>query len=140
MLTAQNQTLFPIGGMKSRLPFSPAIRAGDYVFLSGMASADENGSLIPDSFENEARRTYQNIRRVLAAAGLTFARVVQVRCYLAHQADWDMHNQIYREFFSEPYPARTTLIGCLGDLVKYEVDLIAYDTAGACAGLKTTEQ
>ena len=117
------------GVINSPLPFSPAVRAGDYVFVSGMASADEHGRLIPDTFENEARRTYENIRRVLAAAGLDFSRVVQVRVYLSHQEDWDAHNQIYREYFNEPFPARTTLIGCLGDLVKYEVDLVAY--AGA---------
>jgi 2-iminobutanoate/2-iminopropanoate deaminase len=114
------------GVISSSLPFSSAVRAGDYVFVSGMASADENGRLIPDTFENEARRTYENIRRILAAAGLDFSRVVQVRVYLSHREDWDAHNRIYREYFSEPYPARTTLIGCLGDLVKYEVDLIAY--------------
>jgi 2-iminobutanoate/2-iminopropanoate deaminase len=91
-----------------------------------MASADEHGRLVPDTFESEARRTYDNIARILAAAGLDFSRVVQVRCYLARQEDWDAHNAIYREHFSEPFPARTTLIGCLGELVKYEVDLIAY--------------
>ena len=114
------------GVIKSPLPFSPAIRAGDFVFVSGMASADENGKLIPDTFENEARRTYENIRRVLAAADLDFSRVVQVRCYLSKKEDWDEHNRIYREYFKEPFPARTTLIGCLGDIVKYEVDVIAY--------------
>jgi len=91
-----------------------------------MASADENGRIVPDTFENEARRTYRNIAAVLQAAGLGFADVVQVRCYLQNQSDWDAHNRIYREFFAEPYPARTTLVGCPGDLVKYEVDLIAY--------------
>jgi 2-iminobutanoate/2-iminopropanoate deaminase len=114
------------GIIKSPLPFSPAMRAGDFVFLSGMASADESGKIIHDTFENEARRTYENIKRVLTAAHLDFSRVVQVRCYLAKQEDWDAHNRIYREYFSEPFPARTTLIGCLGDLVKYEVDLVAY--------------
>ena len=49
------------------LPFSPAVRAGDFVFLSGMASADENGQIVPDTFENEAHRTYKNIARVLAS-------------------------------------------------------------------------
>jgi 2-iminobutanoate/2-iminopropanoate deaminase len=117
------------GVINSPLPFSPAIRAGDFVFVSGMASADENGKIIPDTFENEARRTYENIARVLAAAGLDFSKVVQVRCYIASKEDWEAHNRIYREYFSEPFPARTTLIGCLGDVVKYEVDLIAY--AGA---------
>lgn len=114
------------GVIKSHLPFSTAVRAGDFVFLSGLASADENGRIIKDTFENEARRTYQNIGRALAAAGLDFGNIVQVRCYLAKQGDWDEHNRIYREFFSEPFPARTTLIGCLGDMVKYEVEVIAY--------------
>src|SRR5215475_8682332 len=114
-------------GIKSQLPFSPGVWAGDFIFLSGLASVDENNRVIPDTFENEARRTYQNIARVLATGGLTFANVVQVRCYLSNKEDWDTHNRIYREFFSEPFPARTTLIGCLGDMVKYEVDLVAYD-------------
>jgi 2-iminobutanoate/2-iminopropanoate deaminase len=114
------------GVIDSPLPFSPGIRAGDFVFVSGMASADEKGNLVPDTFENEARRTYQNVGQVLAAVGLTFSDVVQVRCYLAKQKNWDEHNRIYREFFAEPFPARTTLIGCLGDLVQYEVDVIAY--------------
>ena len=114
------------GLINSPLPFSPGMRAGDFVFVSGMASADEHGKLIPDTFENEARRTYQNVERVLKAAGLDFSRVVQVRCYLAQQSDWDEHNRIYREYFKEPFPARTTLIGCLGGLVKYEVDVVAY--------------
>ena len=114
------------GVISSPLPFSPGVRAGDFLFVSGMASADENGKLIPDTFENEARRTYHNIGRILTAAGLTFEDVVQVRCYLARQENWDEHNRIYREFFSEPFPARTTLIGCLGTLVQYEVEAIAY--------------
>jgi 2-iminobutanoate/2-iminopropanoate deaminase len=114
------------GVIKSGLPFSPGIRAGDYVFISGMASADENGRIIHDTFDNEARRTYENLRSALRAAGLDFNRVVQVRCYLQRQEDWDAHNRIYREYFAEPFPARTTLVGCLGDLVKYEVDCIAY--------------
>ena len=113
-------------GVKGSLPFSPGVRAGDFIFLSGLASVDENNQIIPDTFENEARRTYQNIARVLASGGLTFADVVQVRCYLSSKENWDAHNRIYREFFSEPFPARTTLIGCLGDMVKYEVDLVAY--------------
>jgi 2-iminobutanoate/2-iminopropanoate deaminase len=114
------------GTVDSPLPFSPAVRAGGFVFLSGMASADENGAIVHDTFENEARRTWRNVASALRAAGLTFAHVVQVRCYLNRREDWDAHNRIYREVFSPPFPARTTLVGCLADLVKYEVDLIAY--------------
>ena len=114
------------GVIRSSLPFSAGVRAGNFVFVSGMASADQSGRIIHDTFENEARRTYENLGRVLRAAGADFSRVVQVRCYLQRQDDWDAHNCIYREYFSEPFPARTTLVGCLGDLVKYEVDCIAY--------------
>jgi 2-iminobutanoate/2-iminopropanoate deaminase len=125
-MTAALKPITGSGVIKGSLPFSSAVRAGDFVFLSGLASVDEKGQIISDTFENEARRTYSNIGRVLNAAGLDFSRVVQVRCYLANQSDWDAHNRIYREFFSEPFPARTTLIGCLGNMVKYEVDCIAY--------------
>jgi 2-iminobutanoate/2-iminopropanoate deaminase len=113
-------------GIRSHLPFSPGVRAGDFVFLSGLASVDEEGRIIHGTFENEARRTYQNIARVLATDGLTFGDVVQVRCYLSRKEDWEKHNEIYLEFFSKPFPARTTLFGCLADTAKYEVDLIAY--------------
>jgi 2-iminobutanoate/2-iminopropanoate deaminase len=119
------------GIINSALPFSPGIRAGDFLFVSGMASADTNGQIVPDTFDNEARRTYENLGRVLRGAGLGFDRVVQVRCYLQRQEDWDAHNRIYREYFSEPFPARTTLVGCLGDLVKYEVDCIATSDASS---------
>ena len=91
---------------------------------------DRDGVIIHDEFDNEARRTYENLGRVLRGAGLDFDRVVQVRCYLQRQEDWDAHNRIYREYFSEPFPARTTLVGCLGDLVKYEVDCVAYAGPG----------
>ena len=126
MSTKSFLPIFGMGVMQSSLPFSAAVRAGDYVFISGIASADDNGQLLHDTFENEARRTYENVRRILSAAGLDFSRIVHVRCYLASKEDWDAHNRIYREYFSEPFPARTTLVGCLGGLIKYEVDAIAY--------------
>ena len=114
------------GVPKSHLPFSPAIRAGDYVFVSGQASVDETGKIVEGSFEEECRRSFENLRKILQAAGLDFSDVVQVRNYVNSQSDLPAFNQIYREFFSEPFPARTTIMGCLGTLLKFEVDVIAY--------------
>jgi 2-iminobutanoate/2-iminopropanoate deaminase len=111
---------------KSSLPFSPAIQAGDFVFVSGQASVDKAGNIIKGSFEEECRRSFENVKVILAAAGLTFKDVVQVRNYVGAQEYLASFNQIYREYFSEPYPARTTIMGCLGDLLKFEVDVIAY--------------
>ncbi len=115
-----------VPGATSPLPFSAAVKAGGFVFISGVASANERGELIHDTFDNEARRTFENLQRVVRAAGLELSDIVQVRCYLAKQEHWDAHNRIYREYFSEPYPARTTLVGCLGDLIQYEVDAVAF--------------
>ena len=114
------------GVPQSTLPFSPALKVNNLVFVSGQASVDENGKIVEDNFEGEVRRSFENARKILAAAGLDFSHVVQVRNYVARQEDLGQFNQIYKEYFQSPYPARTTLIGCLGTLLKFEVDLIAY--------------
>ena len=113
-------------GATSHLPFSPAVRAGGFVFVSGQASVDDAGKIVSDTFEGEVRRSFENLRRVLRAAGLDLRDVVQVRSYVARQEDLAEYNRIYAEFFKPPYPARTTLIGCLGTLLKFEVDAVAY--------------
>lgn len=111
---------------KSFLPFSPAVQAGDYVFLSGQASVDAEGNIVNGSFEEECRRSFENVRAILTAAGLDFKDVVQVRNYVGRQEYLAEFNTIYKDYFESPYPARTTIIGCLGDLLKFEVDVIAY--------------
>lgn len=110
----------------SHLPFSPALRAGGFVFVSGQASVDESGKIVVDTFEGEFRRSLENAKRVLAAAGLTLADVVQVRSYVDNPADLPEYNRLYREYFAEPFPARTTIVNCLGGALKYEIDLVAF--------------
>ena len=110
----------------TKLPFSQAVGAGDFVFVSGQASVDKEGRIVQGSFEEECRRSFENLRLVLNAAGLSFSDVVQVRNYVGRQEDLPLFNILYKQFFSEPYPARTTLVGCLGDLLKFEIDAIAY--------------
>lgn len=109
----------------SHLPFSPGLRAGDYLFISGQASVDKEGKILSGTFEEECRRSLDNLKVILEAAGLGMEQVVQVRNYVGRQEDLPAFNRIYREYFSPPYPARTTLIGCLGDLLKFEVDAVA---------------
>lgn len=113
------------GVPQSNLPFSPALKVGQLVFVSGQASVNEKGEIVKDTFEGEVRRSFENTRKILAAAGLDFSHVVQVRNYVGNQEDLASFNQIYKDYFIAPYPARTTLIGCLGTLLKFEVDLIA---------------
>ncbi|MGN6532824.1 MAG: RidA family protein [Ginsengibacter sp.] len=109
----------------SPLPFSPAVEAENFIFISGQASVDKDGKIIKDTFENECRRSFENVRAILSACGLSFEDVVQVRNYVGQQEDLAEFNRIYKEYFTEPYPARTTLIGCLGNILKFEVDVVA---------------
>lgn len=119
------KTITGVAVPQSHLPFSPALQAGGFVFISGQASVDDRGLIMNGSFEEECRRSFENLGKILKAAGLNFNDVVQVRNYVGRQEDVARFNEIYREFFQSPYPARTTLIGCLGDLLKFEVDAVA---------------
>jgi 2-iminobutanoate/2-iminopropanoate deaminase len=114
------------GVPQSHLPFSPGIISGDYLFVSGQASVDEQGNIVDDTFAGECRRSFDNLKRIVAAAGASLSDAVQVRNYVGRQEYLAEFNAIYREYFSAPFPARTTLIGCLGDLLKFEVDVVVY--------------
>lgn len=105
-------------------PFSPAVRVGDLVFVSGQASTSETGEVIYADFAAEMHRSIANLRRVLQACGGELCDVVLTRNYVKHGSDLSAFNTIYREYFRQPYPARTTLTGCL-DKLKYEIDAIA---------------
>ena len=111
---------------QSHLPFSPGLKVAGLLFVSGQASVDDKGRSVEDTFAGECRRSFENVTKILTAAGLELSDVVQVRNYVGKQEYLAEFNDIYKEYFSAPYPARTTLIGCLGDLLKFEVDIIAY--------------
>lgn len=114
----------------SHLPFSPVVVAGDLVFISGQASVDEAGQIVSDTFEGEFRRSIENVRKVLAAAGCTLADVIQTRNYVRDPADVPLYNQLYREYFSEPFPTRTTITNCLPPALKYEIEAVAVKAKG----------
>lgn len=109
----------------SHLPFSPAMRAGDFVFVSGQASVDDTGAYIEGDFATEMERAMQNVIRILDVAGATLDDAVQVRSFLGDIAYRDEFNELYPKYFSQPFPARTTVAGGIGAL-KFEVDVVAY--------------
>lgn len=112
-------------GLSTHLPFTPAVEAGGFIFVSGQASVDEKGTIISGTFEEEMRRSFENVIRVLADADLTLADVVRVTSYLRDPKDGPQYNEIYRDYFSTPLPARTTLSNCLSPALRFEVDVIA---------------
>ena len=109
----------------SHLPFSPAVRVGNMVFVSGQASVDATGKIVSDSFEGEFRRSVENLRKVLQSAGADLANVVQTRNYVRDAEDLPLFNRLYTEYFSAPYPARTTITGCLSPALRFELECIA---------------
>jgi len=109
----------------SHLPFSPATQVGDLIFVSGQASVDEKGVIVQDTFEGEFRRSVENLRKVLESAGSDLQHVVQTRNYVRDPANVARYNELYREYFSAPYPARTTITHCLPEVLHYEIECIA---------------
>ena len=98
---------------------------GELIFVSGQASVDETGKIISDSFEGEFRRSVENLRKVLEAAGSDLAHVVQTRNYVRDADDVPLFNTLYREYFSAPFPARTTITNCLPPSLRYEIEAVA---------------
>jgi len=109
----------------SHLPFSPAVVVGELIFVSGQASVDAAGKIVGDTFEGEFRRSVENLRKVLEAAGSDLAHVVQTRNYVRDAADVPRYNELYREYFSAPFPARTTITNCLPPMLRYEIEAVA---------------
>jgi 2-iminobutanoate/2-iminopropanoate deaminase len=107
------------------LPFSLATQVGDLIFVSGQASVDENGAIVSGTFEEEFRRSLENLRKVLEAAGSGLDKVVQVRSYVRDPQNVKLYNELYREYFKEPLPARTTLTHCLPEVLHFEIECIA---------------
>ena len=108
------------------LPFSPAVRAGDFVYVSGQVAMNEHGEIVPGGIEAQTRRTMENIRAILEMAGCTFDDVAKANCWLDDPRDFWTFNKVYAEYFPNGGPARATVRSELMVDAKVEVDVIAY--------------
>ena len=91
-------------------PYSPAVRAGELLFVSGQVPRDpRTGDTVGADVKQQARRTLENLGMVLGAAGAALTDVVSVTVYLADENDWGEFNEVYREIFRPPYPSRTVV-------------------------------
>lgn len=115
------------GGPPPQGPYSMAVAAGNLLFLSGQIPVALDGSGIKSgTFEDEARLVLNNIKTVLEAGGSSLDNVVKVTVYLADAADFPKLNAVYKEFFPENFPARTTIqAGKFPIDIKIEIDVIA---------------
>ena len=120
--------LFPPGVPMPKNPYSPAVKAGGFIFVSGQIPMDAaTMEMSYGDIQHETRVTITNIQRILVGAGSSLAQVVKVNVYLADERDFAKMNEVYIEFFGKDRPARTT-IGCkfANPTMKVEIDCIAY--------------
>ena len=118
----------PAGTAPSKLGLSLGIASGDFVFVSGaVAFHPDTREIVGETVDEQTRQTLRNIEAVLAEAGLGFADVVQSRAYLTEvQRDFAAFDAAYREFFPEPFPARTTIgVGLAVPGLLVEIDVVA---------------
>lgn len=108
------------------LPFSPAVRAGDFVYVSGQVAMNERGEIEAGGIEAQTRRTMENVQKVLEMAGCSFDDVVKANCWLDDPRDFWTFNRIYAEYFPNGGPARSTVRSQLMVDAKVEVDVIVY--------------
>jgi reactive intermediate/imine deaminase len=112
------------GGRK--LPFSKAVRAGDFVFLSGGLAFDSKGKLVGGDIEDQTRQVLNNVKATLEQAGCTLADVVKCTVWLADPRDFADFNKVYAEFFDKEPPARSTVRADLMIDAKVELEVVAY--------------
>jgi 2-iminobutanoate/2-iminopropanoate deaminase len=105
-------------------PYSQAVVAGGFVYVSGQGPVQPETGEMPDSFEEQVRQTLGNLKTILEAAGSGLEHVVKVNAYITDLTRFSAFNEVYNEFFQDAPPARTTVAtALLGMLV--EVDCVA---------------
>ena len=124
--TADAAQRYAIGRKNPNLPFHPAVRAGDFIFVSGQVGKDAEGNMVHGTIEDETRATIETIQRVLAEDGATLADVVRVTTYLEDVRDFGRYNKAFAEYFKDAVLARTTVEARAVINTKVEMDAIAY--------------
>jgi 2-iminobutanoate/2-iminopropanoate deaminase len=126
MVTRMNDAIKPVGKKNPNLPFHPAVRAGDYIFVSGQVAKDENGAMCVGNIEEETRSTLEAVRRVLREAGADLSDVVRMTVFLEDARDFGRYNRVFAEYFPDGGLARTTVEARAVISCKIEIDAIAY--------------
>lgn len=121
------ERLTPPGVPTPRGPYSPAVRAGDFIFVAGQVSVDPSTDKMSNGdIKHETRMVLNNIKRILEGAGASMADVVKVSVFMADGAEFAAMNEVYAEFFGNDKPVRTTIACKFAADIRVEIDCIAY--------------
>lgn len=121
------QALSPAGAPTAIGPYSSALRADPFLFISGQVPFDPStGAMVGGDIGAQTRQVLENIGALLKAGGLSYTHVVRTTVFLADMDDFAAMNDVYRTFFLEPYPARSTVQAArLPRDARIEIDAIA---------------
>lgn len=109
------------------LPFSHAVKAGDFVYVSGQVGVEPSTrEVVGDTIEEQTKQCFKNVETILQSAGVTMDHVVKVDVHLTDIKNSAKFNEVYQNLFSSPYPARTTVQSGLPTPFMIEVDVVAY--------------
>lgn len=100
------QPIFPPDAAKPLAPYTPAVAAGGFVFLSGQIALDGEGNLHTSDIATETRKVMENVGNLLQAAGLGYEHLVKVTIFLSDMAHYAVVNEVYGSYFTEVPPAR----------------------------------
>lgn len=108
-------------------PYSAGVRVGNFIYTSGQIGIDpETGEVVPGGVEAETRRALINLKHVLEAAGTSLGAVVKTTVFLKDMGDYSVVNDIYSDFFTESYPARSAVqVAALPKDVTIEIEAVA---------------
>ena len=108
------------------VPLSPAVRAGDFVFISGQVPVGADGRVVTGGIAEQTEQVLENVKTALAFAGCTLADVVKTTVWLEDARDFGTFNGVYARYFPTEPPARTTVESRLMIDIKIEVEAVAY--------------
>ena len=114
------------GKKNPNLPFHPAVRAGDFIFVSGQVPKDAEGNMFSGTIEEETRWCIEAVRRALKEAGADLEDVVKATVYLEDARDFGRYNGVFAKMFPNAALARTTVEARAVINTKIEIDAIAY--------------
>lgn len=114
-------------GSSPTAPLSPAVRAGDTVYISGQVPTDKNSNIVSNNITEQAHQVFKNCQAALALADASFDDVVKVNVILTDVNDFAAMNEVYKQYFPNDPPARTTIGAALArEGLLIEIDMIAY--------------
>jgi reactive intermediate/imine deaminase len=127
MMTIERFGAAPTGPGGRSLPFTKAVRAGDFIFVSGQGPMGADGEIVDGNIATQTRQTIENVKAILKEQGLGLEHVVKATVWLADTRDFWPFNKVYLEYFGAALPARSCVRADMMVDCKVEIEVVAFD-------------